>query len=365
MSEASYTSTADSNARSSHLSPNAVGDWILGRKLGKGTQGTVRLGQHSRTKELCAIKIIARKPEYQQGVPLPRTPQEAQQASLKIQREIVLMKLIDHPNLIKMRDVWESKRELFVVMEYIDGIQLFEYVCHNGALGTPDALHIFQQLVSAVSYCHKFNITHRDLKLENIMITPSHTIKIVDFGLAAWGAVEGKVLETSCGSPHYASPEVVSGETYRGDLADVWSCGVIFYALLVGRLPFDEQDGGGVEEVLEKVRRGVFHMPARLDHWAKDLLSRMLEKDVAKRITMDHIEQHPFYLAYPQRAIPGRPAPPTTEAIDQLIVDEASLDAILFKNMEALWPRRPAHEIKSRLLLAGCVALFHPNVSYH
>jgi len=130
-----------------------------------------------------------------------------------MEREIVLMKLVDHPNVLKLYDVWETSTSLYLILEYIQGGELFEQLCSEGRRTPPEALHYFQQIICAVDYLHRFNIAHRDLKLENILVDQESNIKVADFGMAAWqDDLKGRLLKTSCGSPHYAAPEVINGE---------------------------------------------------------------------------------------------------------------------------------------------------------
>jgi serine/threonine protein kinase len=165
-------------------------------------------------------------------------------------------------------------------MEYIDGGELFDYIVEKGRLPVPEALHYFQQVMYAVAYCHRFRIAHRDLKPENILMDKNKNIKVADFGMAAF-VPRDSLLYTSCGSPHYASPEVVSGLAYNGTVSDVWSCGVILYALLSGTLPFNDED---IRALLAKVRDGSYTIPDDVPWTAQNLVRRMMEKDVDRRI---------------------------------------------------------------------------------
>ena len=191
---------------------------------------------------------------------------------------------------MKMYDVWSSPKELYLVLEYVQGGELFDYLCSRGSrLSLLEAIAIIKQVLAGVDYCHRFHICHRDLKPENILLTNDGTgndqykrVKIADFGMSALDSLNG-LLRTSCGSPHYASPEIVRGHTYSGATSDIWSCGVILYALLTSRLPFDDPN---VNNVLRKVRDGRFTIPEWVAPPAKDLLIRMLEVDLSKRITV-------------------------------------------------------------------------------
>jgi serine/threonine protein kinase len=197
---------------------------------------------------------------------------------------------------MKMYDVWSSPKELYLVLEYVQGGELFDHLCSRGSrLPLLEAISIIKQVLAGVNYCHRFNICHRDLKPENILLVnetvpiPGSTkvtlikhVKIADFGMSTLDSLNG-LLRTSCGSPHYASPEIVRGQTYSGAASDIWSCGVIFFALLTSRLPFDDPN---VNNVLKKVRDGRFTIPEWVVPEAKDLLMRILEVDFNKRITV-------------------------------------------------------------------------------
>lgn len=176
-----------------------------------------------------------------------------------IEREVVIMKLIEHPNIVNLYDIWENRGELYLVLEYVQGGELFDYVSGNGALPEQEAVRLFRQIVAGLSYCHRFNICHRDLKPENLLLDSNRNIKLADFGMAALQP-EGTWLNTSCGSPHYAAPEVVNGQQYRGDKADIWSTGIILFAMLNGFLPFD---GGSLGKTLSLVKKGEYYLLLR------------------------------------------------------------------------------------------------------
>ena len=205
-----------------------------------------------------------------------------------------------------------------------------------------------------MDYCHSFNIAHRDLKPENLLLDRHKNIKVADFGMAAWEGGTG-MLETSCGSPHYASPEVVQGKAYRGCTSDIWSCGVILFALLAGRLPFDDEN---IRALLEKVKIGKYTIPSDIPLAAKDLIRRMLEKDVDKRITMKEILRHPFFTCRPPRPLPGGgipPAPPSLQEVTKPVGSVGEVDPDIFGNMKTLWHGAPDEEIIAGLMNNECV----------
>ena len=252
---------------------------------------------------------------------------------LSIEREIVIMKLIDHPNIMRLYDVWETSTELYLILEYVEGGELFDYLCNKGRLSTFEALAYFQQIISAVDYCHRLNIAHRDLKPENLLMDQNKNIKVADFGMAAWQAgSKNGLLQTACGSPHYAAPEVIMGKEYDGRAADIWSCGVILFALLAGRLPFDDDD---LPTLLDKVKSGTFEIPSGMDASAKDLISRMLQKDVVKRITIPEILLHPFFLSQESKSIDAY-TPKLNDIARPLSAGE-EIDRNIFANLCTLW----------------------------
>ena len=255
-----------------------VGPYILSHTLGEGTTGKVKLAYHKETSQQVAIKIIP-KISFSQRPDL----------QLKVQREIALMRLVDHPNILKLVDVLESARHLYIILEYAEQGELFDYLVSNRFLNEDVAMEFFRQIVLALEYLHKLGICHRDLKPENVLLDSCTQVKIADFGFARW--VSSSLTETSCGSPHYAAPEIIRGQAYDGKIADIWSLGVILYGLLAGYLPFDDPS---IRNLLNKVKRGVFQMPAFAPD-IQDIIRRMLTVDVTKRITIEEIKSHPAF----------------------------------------------------------------------
>eukprot|EP00163_Fabomonas_tropica_P010413 TRINITY_DN2053_c0_g1_i3.p1 TRINITY_DN2053_c0_g1~~TRINITY_DN2053_c0_g1_i3.p1 ORF type:complete len:664 (-),score=124.87 TRINITY_DN2053_c0_g1_i3:442-2433(-) len=256
-----------------------VGPFSLGRTLGIGSTGKVKLGTHKDTGQTVAIKIVNK--DHLNTRPSLRK---------KVEREIAVMKVIDHPHVLRLFDVFETENHLFLVLEHVEGGELFDYLVGKGRLTPNEALGFFRQILSGLVYCHNCLICHRDLKPENLLLDSNKNIKIADFGFASLMR-DDQLLETSCGSPHYASPEIVMGTKYNGTAADVWSCGVVLFALLTGKLPFDDDN---IPRLLAKVKAGRFTMPAYLPPMLQDLLSHMLTVDPEKRITIPEILQHPW-----------------------------------------------------------------------
>ncbi|XP_017844167.1 serine/threonine-protein kinase BRSK2 isoform X2 [Drosophila busckii] len=257
-----------------------VGPYRLEKTLGKGQTGLVKLGVHCVMGKKVAIKIINRE-------------KLSESVLMKVEREIAIMKLIDHPHVLGLSDVYENKKYLYLILEHVSGGELFDYLVKKGRLTPKEARKFFRQIISALDFCHSHSICHRDLKPENLLLDEKNNIKIADFGMASLQPA-GSMLETSCGSPHYACPEVIRGEKYDGRKADVWSCGVILYALLVGALPFDDDN---LRQLLEKVKRGVFHIPHFVPPDCQSLLRGMIEVNPDRRLTLAEINRHPWVTA--------------------------------------------------------------------
>ncbi|VDM74676.1 unnamed protein product [Strongylus vulgaris] len=205
-----------------------IGHYVLKDTLGVGTFGKVKVGIHEATGYKVAVKILNR--------------QKIKTLDVvgKIRREIQNLSLFRHPHIIRLYQVISTPTDIFMIMEYVSGGELFDYIVKHGRLKTPEARRFFQQIISGVDYCHRHMVVHRDLKPENLLLDEHNNVKIADFGLSNI-MTDGDFLRTSCGSPNYAAPEVISGKLYAGPEVDVWSCGVILYALLCGTLPFDDE----------------------------------------------------------------------------------------------------------------------------
>ncbi len=227
----------------------------------------------------CAVKIHNRKKI------------RSQQLEEKVKREIKILKMCDHPHIIRLYEVIETPTDVYVFIEYSSGGELFDYIVERGRLSESEARRFFQQLLSGVEYCHKNMIAHRDLKPENLLLDQDSNVKIADFGLSNCMR-DGWFLKTSCGSPNYAAPEVISGRLYAGPEVDIWSCGVILYALLCGTLPFDDES---IPYLFKKIKGGLYILPSYLSDDSKDLIGKMLITDPVKRITVEEIRRHPWF----------------------------------------------------------------------
>ncbi|XP_021967995.1 5'-AMP-activated protein kinase catalytic subunit alpha-2 isoform X2 [Folsomia candida] len=256
-----------------------IGHYVLGQTLGTGTFGKVKIGEHQLTGHKVAVKI------------LNRNKLKSLDVVSKIRREIQNLKLFRHPHIIKLYQVISTPSDIFMIMEYVSGGELFEYIVKQGKLKEHEARRFFQQIISGVDYCHRHMIVHRDLKPENLLVDRNLHVKIADFGLSNM-MTDGDFLRTSCGSPNYAAPEVISGKLYAGPEVDIWSCGVILYALLCGTLPFDDEH---VPTLFRKIKSGVFPLPEYLNKSVVALLCHMLQVDPMKRATIEDIKKHDWF----------------------------------------------------------------------
>ena len=209
----------------------------------------------------------------------------------KVRREIKILKLFYHPHIIRLYEVIYTPTDIYMVMEFVPGGELFDFIVSNGRLSEPRARTMFQQLISGVEYCHQHMVVHRDLKPENLLLDAEQQLRIADFGLSNV-MKDGDFFKTSCGSPNYAAPEVISGKLYAGPEVDVWSCGVILYALLCGSLPFDDEN---IPNLFKKIKGGIFTLPGHMSDDIKDLISRMLVVDPLQRITIPEIRRHRWF----------------------------------------------------------------------
>lgn len=285
-----------------------LSNYRLGKTLGIGSFGKVKVAEHVVTGHKVAIKILNRKKI------------QAMDMEEKVRREIKILRLFMHPHIIRLYEVIETPSDIYVVMEYVKTGELFDYIVEKGRLLEDEARHFFQQIISGVEYCHRHMVVHRDLKPENLLLDAKMNVKIADFGLSNIMR-DGHFLKTSCGSPNYAAPEVISGKLYAGPEVDVWSCGVILYALLCGSLPFDDEN---IPNLFKKIKGGIYNLPSHLSPGARDLIPRMLLVDPLKRITIPEIRQHPWFVLHLPRYLAVMQADTLVSVprIDDDMVDE-------------------------------------------
>ncbi|KAF7563065.1 hypothetical protein G7046_g1090 [Stylonectria norvegica] len=256
-----------------------IGAYKVLRTLGEGSFGKVKLAIHNGTGQQVALKIIARKKLISRDM------------AGRVEREIEYLQLLRHPHIIKLYTVIKTPNEIIMVLEYAGG-ELFDYIVQNGRMKEDEARRFFQQMLCAVEYCHRHKIVHRDLKPENLLLDENLNVKIADFGLSNI-MTDGNFLKTSCGSPNYAAPEVIGGKLYAGPEVDVWSCGVILYVLLVGRLPFDDEH---IPSLFAKIAKGTYSIPQWMPTGAANLIKRMLVVNPVQRATIEDIRGDPWFM---------------------------------------------------------------------
>ncbi|XP_015676138.1 MAP/microtubule affinity-regulating kinase 4 [Protobothrops mucrosquamatus] len=249
-----------------------IGNYRLLKTIGKGNFAKVKLARHILTGREVAIKIIDK---------TQLNPTSLQ----KLFREVRIMKGLNHPNIVKLFEVIETEKTLYLVMEYASAGEVFDYLVSHGRMKEKEARAKFRQIVSAVHYCHQKNIVHRDLKAENLLLDADANIKIADFGFSNEFTL-GSKLDTFCGSPPYAAPELFQGKKYDGPEVDIWSLGVILYTLVSGSLPFDGQN---LKELRERVLRGKYRVPFYMSTDCENILRRFLVLNPAKRCTLEQI----------------------------------------------------------------------------
>ena len=259
-----------------------IGDYIIKKTIGSGTFSTVKLGIHRITQKKVAIKI------------LDKNKIESKDDLERIIREMQILTEMDHQNVIKVFKIYEEENNFSLIMEYCEGGELFNYIVKKQRLTEEETCYFFYQIINGIEYIHSKGIAHRDLKPENLLIGKNKILKIIDFGLSNF--YDGtKRLETPCGSPCYASPEMVKGRKYDGFNIDIWAIGVILFAMLCGYLPFEDDENDN-DVLFSQIIKNKIDYPSFLSALSLDILKKILVSDPLKRITIDEIKTHEFYL---------------------------------------------------------------------
>ncbi|EIW67878.1 hypothetical protein TREMEDRAFT_72042 [Tremella mesenterica DSM 1558] len=285
-----------SSSRNGKSRSRMVGDWQLQKTLGQGSMGKVKLATNVISNERCAVKIIPRFSESTRRDE-PRSPEEAEKLRQKDEskevrtvREAAISLLLHHPYVCGMREFITHTHHHYMIFEFIDGGQMLDYIISHGRLRERAARKFARQIASALDYCHRNSIVHRDLKIENILISKNGNIKIIDFGLSNLYSPQ-RHLSTFCGSLYFAAPELLNAKLYTGPEVDVWSFGIVLYVLVCGKVPFDDQS---MPALHAKIKRGLVEYPAWLSTECKSILARMLVTNPADRATLQEVMNHPF-----------------------------------------------------------------------
>ena len=284
------------------------GPYLLGQTLGEGAFAKVKVATQIHTNEKTAIKILDKSRLL-----------EDERDVQRLKKEINILKQLHHKNIIQLYEIMESKKSLYIVMEYCEKGELFDYIVKNGKLNEKEACRLFQQIINGVEYLHQQSIIHRDLKPENILLDNNTNIKISDFGLSTFYN-KNTYLQTPCGTPSYAPPEMLNGNAYNGTSSDIWSCGIILYAMLCGSLPFAESK----EDIIcRKILCHDYIIPNFLSKDAKDLLNHIMKIDPLERYTIQQIKTHPWFNLVTPHLIGG-----ITIGVNEIPVDENILDMV-------------------------------------
>ena len=258
-----------------------IGQYLIQKTIGQGTFGKVKLGIYIPTKEKVAIKILEKEKMTEKD------------DEIRVKREFDMLKEFNHPNVIMVTEIFESVDSFYSVMEFCEGGELFNYIVEKKRIPEDEASFFYYQIISGLEYIHSLGIVHRDLKPENLLLTHDHLIKIIDFGLSNYYKENNsELLITPCGSPCYASPEMVAGKKYDGIKIDIWSTGIILYAMLCGYLPFEDKDN---DKLFNKIMECKVIFPHYISNNARDLIKKILVIDPNERISINDIKNHPFY----------------------------------------------------------------------
>ena len=260
--------------------PNILSQYEVKGIIGKGTFSKVKLGINNQTKKKVAIKI------------LEKSKIKTKNDFTRLKREIHILKNFSHINLIKTYEIIENANYHFIIMEYCKYGELFNYIIQKKRLSEKEACYYYYQLINGLEYIHSNGVVHRDLKPENLLISKGNILKIIDFGLSNFYNGDN-LLKTPCGSPCYASPEMVSGKKYNGYYIDIWSTGIILFVMLCGFLPFEDKNNSILFKKIEECK---VHYPKFISKIAKNLMKNILVNDPYKRFTISDIKKHSFYL---------------------------------------------------------------------
>ncbi|KAI0864003.1 hypothetical protein F4860DRAFT_26511 [Xylaria cubensis] len=298
--------------------PTQSGKWILGKTIGAGSMGKVKLARKEDGTEQVACKIIPRG-STEDGHHSRADKERADQSKeIRTAREAAIVTLLQHPHICGLRDVVRTNYHWYMLFEYVNGGQMLDYIISHGKLKEKQARKFSRQIASALDYCHRNSIVHRDLKIENILISKTGDIKIIDFGLSNLFSPRGH-LKTFCGSLYFAAPELLQARAYTGPEVDVWSFGIVLYVLVCGKVPFDDQS---MPALHAKIKKGIVDYPGWLSNECRHLLSRMLVTDPRQRATMFEVMNHPWltkgYGGPPENYLP--PRDPLTLPLDPEVI---------------------------------------------
>lgn len=307
-----------SKRRTTIMAPS-TGQWALGKTIGAGSMGKVKLAKNAVSGEQVAVKIVPR-----QSTDEHRSQQDRERADhskeVRTAREVAIVSLLNHPYICGMRDVVRTNYHWYMLFEYVNGGQMLDYIISHGRLKEKQARKFARQIASALDYCHRNSIVHRDLKIENILISKTGDIKIIDFGLSNLFSPRNH-LKTFCGSLYFAAPELLQAKQYTGPEVDIWSFGIVLYVLVCGKVPFDDQS---MPQLHAKIKKGHVDYPPWLSAECRGLIHKMLQTDPQQRVSLSEIMNHPWitkgFNTPPENYLPHRE--PLQLPLDAEVIDK-------------------------------------------
>ncbi|KAK3672585.1 Serine/threonine-protein kinase [Recurvomyces mirabilis] len=314
------TTTTNSNLRRRTTIDATTGHWDLGKTIGAGSMGKVKLARNKATGEQVAVKIVPRGSTDGEHHSQAERDRADRSKEVRTAREAAIVTLVDHPYICGMRDVLRTNYHWYMLFEYVNGGQMLDYIISHGRLKEKQARKFGRQIASALDYCHRNSIVHRDLKIENILISKNGDIKIIDFGLSNLFSPRSH-LKTFCGSLYFAAPELLQAKQYTGPEVDVWSFGIVLYVLVCGKVPFDDQS---MPQLHAKIKRGNVEYPPWLTPECRGLIARMLNTNPQERATLQEIMSHPWMVkgfnGPPDNFLPVRK--PIQLPLDHAVIDK-------------------------------------------
>eukprot|EP00826_Nyctotherus_ovalis_P063177 TRINITY_DN9243_c0_g1_i14.p1 TRINITY_DN9243_c0_g1~~TRINITY_DN9243_c0_g1_i14.p1 ORF type:complete len:577 (-),score=142.98 TRINITY_DN9243_c0_g1_i14:246-1976(-) len=298
---------------------SAIGHYILEKTIGEGTFGKVKLATHKLTGEKVAIKVLEKDRITDVG------------DVERVAREMHILTIVRHPNLVQLYEIVETAKQLCLVTELAAGGEVYDHIVANKRLKEEEACKIFQQMMAGVEYLHKLKVVHRDLKPENLLFGSGGNVKLVDFGLSNTYK-QGEKLKTACGSPCYAAPEMVGGKKYNGLEVDIWSAGVVLFTLLCGHLPFEDPN---TVALYRKITSGEYTVPSFVSVQAKGMIEGILNVDPEKRFTIEDIKKHPWFSLVPPMVSHG-----LIVGVHQVPIEPAVLSQLDSYGFEAEYARK-------------------------
>ncbi|GLT26207.1 hypothetical protein SLA2020_012890 [Shorea laevis] len=257
-----------------------VGKYELGRTIGEGTFAKVKYARNMETGESVAAKILAKSTILKHRM------------VDQIKREISIMKIVRHPNIVRLHEVLASRMKIYIILEFVSGGELFDKIVHQQKLPENECRGYFQHLIDALAHCHSKGVYHRDLKPENLLLDSYGNLKVSDFGLSALAQQGVGLLQTTCGTPNYVAPEVLGNQGYDGAAADVWSCGVVLFVIMAGYLPFNDTD---LPTLYKKINAAEYSCPIWFSPGARSLIQKILDPNPQTRIQIDGIRKDPWF----------------------------------------------------------------------